>query len=239
MTAESNREHRLRTQGASGRVRHADELLAEAARLDRRADHEVVRIAVDADVAEHMRKFRVADVDLAPADAEAKIRATLDARFDDELARDVRQFGADFAATVADLERRVADSRQAPKVDNDLRELVLYRRFEGRTLADVARAYAATGDADDPVFMRMVESDAADLARALRLRSDDGDVAALQRLQEAIHARQDARQDQHATGALEALRAWRGRMTRITDLLRRAETDPAFVPTVARLRRSR
>lgn len=220
-----------------GVVRHLDELLATGASLDSRSDAGVVDALVTADVNQHLAKFNIGGIDVAPADAAARVRAELERRHDELLAADLWQFTRDLDATERSLEQRIADSRRPPKTENDLRELVLYRRFEGRTLADVVKAYEHATDADDPVFTRMVESDVSDLTRVFRLKPDaDGDVPALQRLQASIAARMAARQDVTAVQHLAQLREWRGRQFRFSHLVDQVRQGRPV--EVARLKRS-
>lgn len=231
----TNAEYRKR-RGEAGKVRAVDELMAASLNLDSRSDPGVAEISITGDVRRRLSKFDLAGIDVSPAGAAAKIRAELETRHDEQLAADLLTFERDMHATEAALEGRIAASRQPPKTENDLRELLIYRRFEGRSLADVARSYGMTADADDPVFVRMVETDTGDLGRALRLRPEPPDGNALQTLQAAIAARQDARQDRTAAQHLATLREWRTRSWRYAHLLDRARKGDKI--EVARLRRS-
>jgi hypothetical protein len=213
-----------------------DELVSDALSVDRRSDPEIVRIVIDGDVTKHLAQFRIGDIDVAPADAEAKVRAEFERRHDEQLVADLRKLDADYRATEAALERRLEQSRQAPAKQDDLRELVLYRRWEGRTLIDVARAYAATTDAADPVFVRLVEGEGGDVARLLRLQPADDDAAAMLRLQQSIQERRGQREDADAKAKLATLREWRAKAFRFSHLLDKARKGHPV--EIARQRRS-
>jgi hypothetical protein len=219
-----------------GQVRPVDELMFAALNVDRRSDPEIVRIKIDADVKQHLEQFRIGDIDVAPADAARKVRVEFERRHDEQLAADLRQLDADYQATEAALERRLEQSRQPPSKQDDMRELVLYRRWEGRTLIDVARAYAATTDAADPVFVRLIEGETGDIARLFRLQAADDDVAALMRLQEAIRERREQREDADAKAKLATVREWRGKAFRFSYLLDKARKGHPV--EIARLRPS-
>lgn len=202
-------------QPIQGTVRHLDELLHEAIDIERLGDPAIARDLVEADVTTHLGKFRLGDVDVAPADARAKVQAHLERAHDETLLVRVLQCDADMQATEAALEAKIASSRRAavPRatIEDAMSELLMYRRFEGRTLADLLRAYQASAD-DDPTGRPLVHFvELGDWASTFRLRPSDDDVATIPKLQAAIHARQDARQDAHATEHLRILRERRDR----------------------------
>lgn len=216
-----------------GKVQHVDELMSGAISLDGRSDPGVVAILIRDDVRAHLKQFNLGGIDITPEDAERKVRGELEQRHDEQLAADLLTWDRDARATERALEETVAASRRPPAIQNDAHELVLYRRWEGRTLPDVVKAYQATTDADDPVFVRLVESD--DVAWTLRLKASDRDVAALQQLQQVIKARQDARQDVGTVARLAALRECRANsLSRLGYLLSEAKARRPL--QIARLR---
>lgn len=197
----------------TGQERPITELEAREQSLGRRSDSDVARIVIDSDVKTAMSQFlvKVAGIPLefsgAPKDAEARIRAQLEAHHDDTLRQDLLAFAADEDATLKALEARVAASRRPPTAMDDTHALILFRLFEGRTLMHLVKAYEA--EPGDPTLIALVERDDADLERLFRLKADQSDVKAVRRLQAAREARQTAREDAKARTELEALRARR------------------------------
>lgn len=77
---------------------------------------------------------------------------------------------------------------------DELRQMNLRSRFEGRTLADLVREYAITEDAANPTLIRMVERE----RDTFRLKADPkGDANAAVRLADWIKLRQELREPAH------------------------------------------
>jgi hypothetical protein len=190
-----------------GKVQHVDHLMTELIRADRTLDPEAARTNIESDARRSLERYQVAGVDIVPAAILDKVAAEYAERYDGKTAENVLELEASIRATDAALELQIGKSRLAPPVQNDLRELVWYRRLEGRSLADVVRAYDATDDRDP--LIGLVESAPGELAQTFRLVPSENDVAAMMLLQKAIASRQDQRQDADATKRLAALREHR------------------------------
>jgi hypothetical protein len=193
-------------------IKHADELLTDMLRLDRFIQPEAARLALKTDIDAAMAKFSASGVDVAPAGARKKIEDELYRRYDESVTSDVLAFDDAYRVTVADLERRIAESRQPPPLvmdDKTATKLAGWRiLLAGSTLEDVRREYEASRD---PVLEHIVER--RDVARVFGLVADERDsvevAATIRRLQDTIAARQDARQDARLANELTTLRTRR------------------------------
>lgn len=187
-----------------GTVQHVDELLHTRVKLENQGSSTSIEVNLGKATDEALKKFRIDGLDIAPKDARQRIGKQLAAAYDQELRQGLLQFDADWKATRAALEKKIADSRKAPAAINDAREVVLLRRWEGRTMAQLAAAYETS---DDPTFIRMIESELEtfgdlNLFKLAPAKTSLDEVAAIRRVQTAIDAKQTARQDAEAVKLL-------------------------------------
>src|SRR4051794_26589396 len=120
---------------------NVDELLETETSLERRCDPGVVDLVIRADVAADMRQYEINGINIAAKDAAERLDTERRKQHDEKLSADLIQFHQNIVATDHDLEARIAASRVLPPQRDDSRELVWYRRLEGRTLGELADAY--------------------------------------------------------------------------------------------------
>jgi hypothetical protein len=219
-------------------IQPADALIADMARLTRQINPDVARLAMTPDIDQAMAKFSASGVDLAPAGARQKITDEFYRRYDEATTADVLAFDEAYRVTVADLERRLAESRQAPALNlSDAKTataLLAWRTLlAGATLEDVRREYESSRD---PVLEHVVER--RDVARVFSLAADDRDSVEVARsvraLQDAVAARQDARQDARLANELKTLLARREANFALGHAIREARNARGAAITIAR-----
>jgi hypothetical protein len=219
-------------------IKPADELIADMGRLTRQINPDVARLAIQPDVEQAMARFSASGVDLAPAGARQKITDEFYRRYDEATTADVLAFDEAYRVTVADLERRLAESRQAPALNlSDAKTataLLAWRTLlAGATLEDVRREYESSRD---PVLEHVVER--RDVARVFSLAADDRDSVEVARsvraLQDAVAARQDARQDARLANELKTLLARREANFALGHAIREARNARGAAITIAR-----
>jgi hypothetical protein len=219
-------------------IKPADALLVDMARLTRQLNPDAARLSMAPDVESAMLRFSASGVDLAPPTARQKITDELHKRYDEAVTSELLAFDRTFAATVADLERRVADSRQpAPLVmdDKTATKLAGWRTLlQGATLDDLRREYESS--ASDPVLAHIVER--RDAQRIFGLAVDDRDSVEVAKdvraLQAAVAARQDARQDKRLADELQTLRKARESNFALGHAIREAHRARGEAITIAR-----
>lgn len=187
-----------------GTVQHVDALLHTRVLLESQGSVNSIEVTLSKATDEALKKFRIDGLDIAPKDARQRIGHQLATQYDQDLKQRLLQWDADWKATRAALEKKVADSRKAPAAVNDAREVLLLRRWEGRSLAQLAAAYETS---DDPTFVRMIESELEtfgdlNLFKLAPARTSTDQAAALQRVQTAIAVKQTERQDAEAVKLL-------------------------------------
>jgi hypothetical protein len=179
----------------SDEIQHELTAITDAlAQLRTDAAREVATAAID----RHLAAFdaRHAEDD-APATL-AMMRTEFEHRkrsaYDADLQERARQLEARHGALVSGIDNVMAVLKQVPpekdpQVDA-LRQLTAQQRYQGRTRAELLKAYHATPDGSNPTFVRMVEDD----IDGFRLTLDpDTDASAALELQQAIRTRQAAR----------------------------------------------
>ena len=127
-------------------------------------------------------------------------------------------------ALVREIAEQTTAWQQPPSETNlgldTMRQLVALQRWQGRTLADIMRAYQATPDTTNPTLIRLIETD----LDAFKLRPDrETDATAVVDLRRAIAERRTSRIPEGYRGALgraEAILAGAGVST-LLDHLRR------------------
>lgn len=181
-----------------GEVLPADVLFNTELVLRKSLDRDALAAQIDRDVESALARFRGIGVDVTPPGMAEQVRAQLEAQSDGNALVSLLKFDADRRATRADLEQRLAASRLPSAEPNDTRELLLLRKWEGKTLAQAAEAYATS---TDPIFQRLVEQE----RDTLRLSAGENDGEALAQLQGAIRAKQAAREDASLRRGLELL----------------------------------
>lgn len=209
-----------------GAVQPVDRLKSRSDSLRQTLDAGAVQTELQRQARETIDRQRVNGVSLLASDAEARLLTALENQFDTELAANVQRLQNDVLATEREARTRLEASRRPPAKQDDGHELALYRRHEGRTLADLAETYAATADADDPVLVRIIETAFAKnqldvLFKVRRAERTIEDVAAAMALTSAIRARQTAREDQGARATLDQMADLRTRYT-LTETFERA-----------------
>lgn len=210
-TARTINDRRLR----EGRVLTSAKLAEEAASLKRSLDPGVARLLVDDVVRKELAHFQIGRVQSVSPHSEKLVRDDQARIYDDQLAERLVQFRADRAASLKAAQAKRDGSRviasPKPGMESDLHELLIYRRWEGRTLKELREAYEATTDTDDPQFVELVERlGVRNVGARLKLAAGDDDQAhldAVQGLDSAIPERQRARQDPAAAAEVEAISA--------------------------------
>ncbi len=187
-----------------------NELTEQAASVLKRVNPDVAAAHMTAALGKFRAQHSFEDTYVAPADAERRYEADVRAKYDRQLVLDVLLWAKGHEVAAAALQHELAASQQPPREANAqvdaMRELVALRRFENRTLADLAAAYEQTEDAQNPTFVALVERD----VPAFRLTPDastDGDARL--RLNRLMAARREQRVPQALRDEHEKLKALR------------------------------
>jgi hypothetical protein len=198
-----------------------------------------IETTIDSETNQELSKLRTpSGIQAWTEDMKKQIRGQMSERKYGELQATAIEYDAAVEAREQELRAVIDRSRQAPtpraEVATDTRTLVLFRLHEGRALADVVADYERTPDGAEPMLTYLMEHYApSEVQRILRLRESDNDVTAISRLQSAIKARGDARQDQAATAELAFLEQDRanhafGRYQLIKEAKRHQRAPKAF-----------
>jgi hypothetical protein len=189
-------------------MQYVDDVITEGLKLTARASNAEALVA--AEVEQELAEFvSPSGIDVSTPAIRGKLREEIAARFDAALQADLLKFDQETAAIERGLEAQIAKSRRAPVVRDFLQEIALRMRWQDRTPDELIDAYESTTDEDEPLLTALVErAGAGTYAREFRLAAMDParKMELDARLERAITARQDARQDVKAVELLATLR---------------------------------